>query len=246
MWSSGTLRCERQVTNNLSVDVAYVGSHIVHVGIPDSNLNQLTAAQLAQGLTNPGALTEQVANPYVGQVPASSTIGGKTVAAAQLLKPYPRFQNVATYRNNSGTANYNAIEAKVEQRVTNGLYFLFAYTHSKLIDDASSVFSSTVLSSPNSSSLIAADTFRPYLERDSSNGDMPNVTSVAATYDLPVGRGHRLASHGVANLVVGGWAVNAIGLLQSGMPVTVTQATNSNSFAGFALQRPNVVAQDEP
>ena len=237
------LAVERQVTNNLSVDLAYVGSHIVHVGIPDSNLNQLTAAQLAQGLTNPGSLTGQVANPYVGQVPASSTIGGKTVAAAQLLKPYPRFQNVATYRNNSGTANYNAIEAKVEQRVTSGLYFLFAYTHSKLIDDASSVFSSTVLSSPNSSSLIAADTFRPYLERDSSNGDMPNVTSVAATYDLPVGRGHRLASHGVANLVVGGWAVNAIGLLQSGMPVTVTQATNSNSFAGFALQRPNIVGK---
>ncbi len=237
------LAVERQLTNNLSVDVAYVGSHIVHVGIPDSNLNQLTAGQLAEGLTNPGALTGQVTNPFFGQVPSSSTIGGKTVAAAQLLKPYPRFQNVATYRNNSGTTNYNALEAKVEQRVANGLYFLFAYTHSKLIDDASSVFSSTVLSSPNTSSLIAADTFRPYLERDSSNGDMPNVTSIAATYDLPVGRSHRFASHGVTNLLIGGWAVNAIGLVQSGMPVTVTQATNSNSFAGFALQRPNVVAK---
>lgn len=236
---------ERQLTKDLSVDVAYVGSHIVHVGIPDSNLNQLTAAQLAQGLMNPGSLTAQVANPFFGQVPGSSTIGGRTVAAAQLLKPYPRFQNVATYRNNSGTTNYNAIEAKVEQRVSKGLYFLFAYTHSKLIDDASSVFSSTVLSSPNSSSLIAADTFRPYLERDSSNGDMPNVTSAAVTYDLPVGRGHRFASGGVMNLLVGGWAVNAIGLLESGMPVTVTQATNTNSFAGFALQRPNVVAKTD-
>ena len=49
------LAVQRAITNNLSVDVAYVGSHIVHVGIPDSNLNQLTAAQLAQGLTNPTA-----------------------------------------------------------------------------------------------------------------------------------------------------------------------------------------------
>ena len=234
------LAVQRQLTNNLSVDLAYVGSHIVHVGIPDSNLNQLTAAQLAQGLVNPASLTGQVANPYFGQIPVSSTIGAKTVAAAQLLKPYPRFQNVATYRNNSGTTNYNALEAKVEQRVSNGLYFLFAYTHSKLIDDASSVFSSTVLSSPSASSLIAADSFRPYLERDSSNGDMPNVTSLAATYDLPAGRDHRLASHGAANLVAGGWAVNAIASLQSGMPVTVTQATNNNAFAGFALQRPNI------
>jgi hypothetical protein len=235
------LAVQRELTKNLSIDVAYVGSHIVHVGIPDSNLNQLSAAQLATGLTNPTSLTGAVTNPYYGQIPLSSSIGTKTVAAAQLLKPYPRFQNVATYRNNSGQTNFNAIEAKVEQRFAYGLTFLFAYTHSKLIDDASSVFSSTVLSSPNSSSLIAADTFRPGLERDSSNGDMPNVTSAAVTYELPAGRGHRFGSSAWLQPFVGGWAVNAIVSLQSGMPVTVTQATNSNAFAGFALQRPNLV-----
>ena len=63
-------------------------------------------------------------------VTASSSIGGKTITQAQLLKPYPRFQNVAVYRNNSGTTNYNAFEAKVEQRLTHGIYLLFAYTHS--------------------------------------------------------------------------------------------------------------------
>ena len=41
--------------------------------------------------------------------------------------------------------------------------------------------------------------------------------------------------------MLGGWSLNAIFSLQSGMPVTVTQATNNNSFAGFALQRPNIV-----
>jgi hypothetical protein len=183
-----------------------------------------------------------VNNPYFGQIPLSSSIGTKTVSQAQLLKPYPRFLNVATYRNNSGTTNYNAVEAKVEQRFSHGVSFLFAYTHSKLIDDASSVFSSTVLSSPNSNSLVAADTFRPYLERDSSNGDMPNVTSFSGIYELPAGRGHRFASTGLGNALVGGWSLNAILSLQSGMPVTVTQATNNNSFAGFALQRPNIVA----
>jgi hypothetical protein len=230
------LAVQRSITNNLSAEIAYVGSHIVHVGIPDSNLNQLTASQLAQG---PSLLT-QVPNPYYGQLPVSSSIGTKTVSQAQLLKPYPRFLNVATYRNNSGTTNYNAIQAKVEQRFSHGLSFLFAYTHSKLIDDASSVFSSTVLSSPNSNSLVAADTFRPYLERDSSNGDMPNVTSFSGIYDLPIGRGHRLAATGFANALFGGWSLNSILSLQSGMPVTVTQATNNNAFAGFALQRPNL------
>lgn len=43
------------------------------------------------------------------------------------------------------------------------------------------------------------------------------------------------------NTFLGGWSLNAIASLQSGMPVTVTQATNSNAFAGFVIQRPNIV-----
>ncbi|MGC1461690.1 MAG: TonB-dependent receptor [Terracidiphilus sp.] len=231
------LAVQREITNNLSLEFAYTGSHIVHVGIPDSNLNQLTTAQLAQG----ASLLTPVTNPYYGQLPVSSSIGGKTVSTAQLLKPYPRFLNVATYRHNSGETNYNAGQVKVERRFSNGLALLFGYTHSRLIDDASSVFSTTVLSSPNSSSLIAADTFRPQLERDVSSGNMSNVTTFSGVYDLPVGRGHRFASSGLADALVGGWTLNSILSVQSGMPVTVTQATNNNSFAGFALQRPKLV-----
>jgi hypothetical protein len=233
------LAVQREITRNLSFEVAYVGSHIVHVGIPDSNLNQLTASQLAEG----APLLAKVPNPYYGQLPISSSIGGKTTTAAQLLKPYPRFLNLATYRNNSGETNYNAGEIKVEQRFNHGFSALFAYTHARLIDDASSVFSTTVLSSPNSSSLIAADTFRPWLERDASSGDMPNVTSLSVLYDLPAGHGHAFASSGIADALLGGWQLNAIASLQSGMPITVTQATNNNSFAGFALQRPNLVGK---
>ena len=40
---------QRELTTNTTVEVAYVGSNITHVGIPDSNLNQLTVEQLALG-----------------------------------------------------------------------------------------------------------------------------------------------------------------------------------------------------
>lgn len=232
------LALQHAITNNLSFDIAYVGSHIVHVGIPDANLNQLTTAQLALGAT---ALQAPIPNPYFGQIPASSSIGGKTISYAQSIKPYPRFLNIAAYRNNTGTSNYNALEAKLEQRLSHGLSLLFSYTHSKLIDDASSVFSSTVLSSPNSNSLVAADTFRPQLERDSSNGDTPNVLTASGTWQLPAGRNHRFASSGLASAFLGGWAINGIYAMQSGMPVTLTQATNNLAFAGFSLQRPNLL-----
>lgn len=43
------LAVQHELTRNLSFELAYVGSHVIHVGIPDSNLNQLTVAQLAQG-----------------------------------------------------------------------------------------------------------------------------------------------------------------------------------------------------
>ena len=251
------LALQRAVTSNISIDIAYVGSHIVHVGVPDQNLNQLTAAQLSLGST---ALTAPVANPYFGQIPASSSIGGKTITFAQAIKPYSRFVNVAAYRNNTGTTNYNAFEAKLEQRLSRNLSFLLSYTHSKLIDDASSVFSSTVLSSPNTSSLVAADTFRPYLERDSSTGDVPNVVAASATWQLPTSIPRRspggipggpsfgspsakpwVAISHTINTLTTGWAINAIYSMQSGAPVTVTQATNNIAFGGFVLQRPNLL-----
>src|SRR5258705_5768676 len=59
---------QRELTPNASIEVAYVGSKITHVGIPDTNLNQLTVDQLALG----SALLQRVSNPYVGLVPRSS------------------------------------------------------------------------------------------------------------------------------------------------------------------------------
>ena len=76
---------QRELTPNTTVEVAYVGSKITHVGIPDTNLNQLTVEQLALGT----ALLQRVPNPYFGIIPRSSSLGDPTITVAQLLKPYP-------------------------------------------------------------------------------------------------------------------------------------------------------------
>jgi hypothetical protein len=230
------LAVQQQMLKNTSFELAYVGSHIVHLGIPDQNINQLTDAQLAAGAANPASLTTTVANPYFGVINSNSQLGASAkIAAAQLLKPFPEFQNIAIYRNNTGSSVYHALEAKLEQRMSHGLTGLVSYTYSKLIDPASSVFSSTVLSSPNTSSLVDADTYRPGLERDLSNGDMTNVLAVSGVYELTKFKGH-----GFLTPVLGGWSLNAIYTMQSGMPVTVTSNTNLNAAAGNPLQRPNL------
>ncbi len=229
------LAVQREITRDLALEVAYTGSVITRVGIPDVNLNQLTASQLAQG----SSLTATVTNPYYGQIPISSSIGGKTVSAAQLQKPYPRFLTVASFRNNTGRTNYNAAEVKLEKRTSFGLTGMLSYAHSKLMDDASSVFDSSILTGPVANFPVA-DSFNPSLERDASLGDMPNVTVGSIVYALPMGKGHSIASTGLAQWFLGGWNANGIIALQSGMPFAIAQATNFNAFAGFGTQRPTI------
>jgi hypothetical protein len=229
------LAVQHELMRDLSIEVAYTGSVITRVGIPDTNLNQLTVAQLAQG----SALTATVTNPYYGQIPMSLSIGGKTISVAQLQKPYPRFITVSSFRKNTGRTNYNAGELKVEKRTSYGLTAMLSYTHSKLMDDASSVFDSSILTGPVANFPVA-DSFNPSLERDASLGDMPNVTVGSVVYALPMGRGHQVASSGFMALLLGGWNVNGVVTFESGMPFAITQTTNFNAFAGFGTQRPMI------
>ncbi len=92
---------QRELRPNLSIEVAYVGSKITRVGLPDTNLNQLTVEQLALG----APLQQRVLNPFFGQIPRSSSLGDPTIPAGQLLKPYPQYTTVSLYRNNTGTTH---------------------------------------------------------------------------------------------------------------------------------------------
>ncbi|QNI36677.1 TonB-dependent receptor [Edaphobacter albus] len=229
------LSVQHELMRDLSIEIAYTGSVITRVGIPDVNMNQLTVSQLAQG----SSLTATTANPYYNQIPASSSIGGKTVSVAQLMKPYPRFLTVSAFRNNTGRTNYNTAELKMEKRTSYGLTAMLSYTHSKLMDDASSVFDSSILTGPVANYPVA-DSYNPSLERDASLGDMSNITVGSVVYAIPMGKNHRIASTGVMSWLLGGWNVNGLVTLQSGMPFAITQATNFNAFAGFGTQRPTI------
>jgi hypothetical protein len=225
---------QRQAGRDLSFEVAYAGSKGTHIGVPDTNLNQLPAADLALG----AALQQSVPNPFFGQIPGSSSIGRPTIPVAQMMKTYPEYTTVALFRNNVGNTDYHALELRMEKRVSNGLWFLASYTRSKLIDDASSVFDASVLTGPIANYPVA-DSFNRRLEQDVSNGDIPNAFALSWTYDLPIGTGHLRHPGGFAGKLLDGWQVAGIVTLQSGTPIAVTQATNNLAFAGFGTQRPN-------
>jgi hypothetical protein len=225
---------------NTTVEVAYAGSHITNVGVPDANINQLTVDQLAQGPT----LTQRVSNPYFGIIPRSSSLGDPTITRAQLMKPFPDYTAVSLYRNNLGTTDYWGVTLKLERRWSRGLTFLVSYTRSHLEDDASSVFDASILTGPILNAPVA-DAFNRSLDRDVSSGDIPHVFVTSAVWEVPVGCGHRYRPGGILGAVVNDWSVSSIVTLQSGLPVAVTQVTNFNAFAGFGTQRPNLVGDPE-
>jgi outer membrane receptor protein involved in Fe transport len=227
---------QRELDANTTVEAAYVGSNITHVGIPDTNLNQLTVNQLALG----SALLERVPNPYFGIIPRSSSVGDPTIPVAQLLKPYPEYTTVSLYRNNVGTTRYQGLELSLRQRFARGLSYSIAYTRSKLVDDASSVFDASILTGPIANYPVA-DSFNRALERDYSTGDIPHVFVSSLVWDLPVGTGRAQHMRGLLGALANDWTVTSLVTLQSGVPIAVTQATNFNAFAGFGVQRPNLV-----
>jgi Carboxypeptidase regulatory-like domain len=217
-----------------SMEIGYLGSKLTNLGVPDVNLNQLPTEELALG----SVLTQQVRNPFFGEIPVSSSLGSATVARQQLLRPYPRFTTVALYRNNVGHSTYHSLQTRLERRFSDGLTFGAAYTFSKLIDDAGAVFDAAILTGP-AASFQAADSHNRRLEKDHSTGSIPNVFAGSFVWELPWGQGRRWNLTGWKNTLAGGWQLAGIVRLQSGSPLSVTQATNLNAFAGFGIQRPN-------
>jgi hypothetical protein len=214
---------QKTFASDVNFEIGYLGSKNTHLGLPESNLNQVPAADLAMG----SALTVKVANPYYGQIPTSSSLGQPTIAQQQLLRAYPRFTTVALFRDNVADSEYEALQVKLEKRFSHGLTFTFAYTFSKLIDDASTYFSQTIFTGPTLTTIGAADASNRKLERDLSSGDIPRVFSAGWVYRIP--RWWRIS----------GWEIGGLVRIQAGDAVPVTQATNTLSAFGYAVQRPN-------
>jgi Carboxypeptidase regulatory-like domain/TonB dependent receptor len=216
---------QKTLGKDLNIEAGYLGSKNTRLGVPDANINQLPDQYLSMG----SALLTKVANPYFGQIPASSSLGAATITQQQLLRPYPRFTNVVMFRDNIGSSSYDALQLKLEKRMSRRLTFTFAYTFSKLIDDASSVFSNTIFTGPVTNAGVA-DAYNKHLERDLSNGDIPRVFTAGWVYQIP-----RIWK-------ISGWEIAGLVRVQAGDMVTVTQATDFNSNLGYVLQRPNRVA----
>jgi hypothetical protein len=117
-----------------------------------------------------------------------------------------------------GVGLYNALQVQVRRNVATGLQFRGNYTFSKNLDDGSAWNTSVSGNTP----AFVEFPLRPKLDWGPSATDVRHLASVSATWELPVGAGHRAlgTASPLLRTAVGGWSVSSIVSAQTGFPFT--------------------------
>lgn len=144
--------------------------------------------------------------------------------AVQARRPYQPWGTI-TFNTQDLSTNYNSLQVKLEHRESHGLQALVAYTYSKFMQF-------------NQSPALGGNTGYEYAL---SPYDIPHNLALSGSYQLPFGRKRQLLSHanGLVDNVLGGWQIQSIVVLRSGVPYTPT-ISSDRANTGVGSQRPNL------
>src|SRR5579862_664626 len=188
---------ERELARNLDLSVAYVGSVSRHI----------EGAEFGGG--NTGYSNYNIPQPWgVVLAPGQS----QTVA-------FPQFSAVQVIVNNDNS-NYNALQARLEQRMRGGLSFVTSYAYSKTL----AVINNLV------------DPRCPECWRSPAEFDLRNNIAFSPIWELPFGQGRRFLNGGnrALDAFVGGWRLTGIMTWHGGFPfnpgLSGTDLLNQNGF----------------
>ncbi len=224
---------QRQLPLGFFADVAYAGSHGVHLQQYNTDINQIPDSFLSQTT----ALTTAIANPLTcpslaGSVCPYSGLNGATIPAGQLDRPYPEYNNVSVGGYGCCGSNYNSLQATVTRRFQGGGTLLAAYTNSKLMSNTDTL-TSWLEGGHGTGGVGAVQDWNNLAgERSLSSQDVSQRLVISYVLDLPFGHGKAFLSGmtGVADKVVSGWGVDGITTFQRGFPLKI-------SYSGSTLQR---------
>jgi hypothetical protein len=213
---------QHQLPGKVLLDVSYSGNQGNHFTAGSYNLNQLDNQYLPLGL----ALQDQVPNPNAGKVPGS--LGNATITRAQSLLPFPYYQGISVRNPRIGNYNSHLLIVSVEKRMSKGITFMVNFTGGKIISDG--MGSPVDFGNIEQANEIGYQDgkFNRRLERSVDPTDVSKRAVVSLLYELPFGKGA-----GMVNKLIGGWQVNTIGIMQTGIPVIIRGANN------FLASRPN-------
>ncbi len=202
---------EQQLSSNLAVRVAYVGSFGYH-GLLSVDPNSISAqiCSNASGCTTGGAGAARGAVPQNAQyIPVG-------------MRPNPNLSG-GFFWFTEGNSRYNALQVEVNRRLSQGLQFRGNYTWSKNLDMNSGLTGAQA----NNQAQMVLD--RNDLRRDWGPSALTptSQSSISAHYELPFGDGKRwLANASGFGKIITGWQLNGITTLLSGFPFTPQAGSN--------------------
>ncbi len=219
------------------LEVNYTGTRGTNLMSPYTSLTPLLPVYWPWGRTK---LTSSVPNPFYGIITdPKSQLSRPTVQLYRLLRPMPHFDGASTGYSTPPAADsyYHALQLKWEKRYSHGLTLLAHYTWSKMID--------TVSHGSGNLNWLGGGTSFQYplnfaLERSLSAHDVKHRAVITFAWEVPIGRGRSLGSdwNRWLDAFLGGWEISGFAVLQSGMPLQVTQSGGS---IWNGTQRPNLI-----
>jgi len=196
-------------------------------------------------------LNEQVPNPFqylFTQLPGqpapifnvpTSAYNEATIPRVNTLRPYPQFEALYGYTPFAASSTYNSLQVRFEKRFSYGLSFTGNYTRAHQLSNADSGANSSLGSRLGGAGAVQ-DKNNLAAEWGISANDTPNRFVIAATYELPFGRGKMFGRdmNKVVDAVIGGWKIGSFVTYQSGQPLAIRMATNR---INGGQQRPNLI-----
>jgi hypothetical protein len=215
---------QHSFTNNLSLDVAYLGNH----GVKIYGTRDINAPAIGAGWGNPAdptsaafACIASVTDVTKGvPTPYDNCSANPALEVGPYSAKFP-FISYIDSLSNQDRSHYNALQVKLTQRTSHGLSFTAAYTYSHALDDVSQNFGGSI-------PLINTS---PNLNYGNSDYNIPNRFTFELTYALP-----GLKTPGQ---ILQGWAINSIVTIQPGTPWAVQDSSNDFSGTGEGPNNPN-------
>jgi hypothetical protein len=214
--SKWNLDVQRAITNNLSIDVAYVGNHGTKlVGLTDLNQPQLVNG-FSPGWGNPAApgspANQCLASARTGYDNCSPDTGAEQ-AARPFNTRFP-YQSYIYWLSNGNFSNYNGLQISLTQRTWHGVSYVLGYTYSHALGMSPDNWSFlSPINSNNGRSIYGNSVF-----------DIRHRFTYSFTYQIP-----GIKSPGQ---FLQGWSVNSIVSLQSALPWGVNDVTTDFSGTG--------------
>ena len=217
--STWTLGIQQALTNNMSIEVAYVGNHGTKLlGLTDLNQPSVssgfTAAGLAACAADPTTCgsdpnLERLNQRYTKSCPTTNGVG-----LGNGNNPCFPYLGYVDFFSNINKSNYNGLQVSLTQRTSHGLSFTAGYTYAHALDDNGDNEGNglhTPIDSANPGSLYGNSDF-----------DIRHRFTFSTDYAIPGKKGYGQALEG--------WAINAIVTIETGAVWGVND--QSNDFSG--------------